>query len=144
TYFSSNELHLGEISLECSRAGAAAVALWATQRLFPLVRDGEFGRMLDECRAAALQRHKDLSNDDRFVAAFAPELDIVVWIVSAETLSRSSELAQRFFADSARNDRHLALTELPARYFATDAKASDPTASVMCLRSVLMKPQVTN
>ena len=26
TYFTSKELHLGEISLECSRAGAAAVA----------------------------------------------------------------------------------------------------------------------
>jgi glutamate/tyrosine decarboxylase-like PLP-dependent enzyme len=36
TYFSSKELHLGEISLECSRPGAAAVALWATQRLLPL------------------------------------------------------------------------------------------------------------
>jgi hypothetical protein len=35
TYFTSTELHLGEISLECSRAGASAVALWATQRLFP-------------------------------------------------------------------------------------------------------------
>ena len=29
TYFSSKELHLGEISLECSRPGAAACALWA-------------------------------------------------------------------------------------------------------------------
>ena len=35
TYFSSQDLHLGEISLECSRAGASAVALWATQRLLP-------------------------------------------------------------------------------------------------------------
>ena len=35
TYFSSTELHLGEISLECSRPGAAAVGLWATQRLLP-------------------------------------------------------------------------------------------------------------
>src|SRR5207249_1996269 len=42
TYFSSPELHLGEISLECSRPGAAAVALWATQRLFPLVPGGAF------------------------------------------------------------------------------------------------------
>src|SRR5229473_1370831 len=29
TYFSSAELHLGEISLECSRPGASAAALWA-------------------------------------------------------------------------------------------------------------------
>ena len=35
TYFTSQELHLGEISLECSRPGAAAVGLWATQRLLP-------------------------------------------------------------------------------------------------------------
>ena len=35
TYFTSDELHLGEITLECSRAGAAAVALWATQRHCP-------------------------------------------------------------------------------------------------------------
>src|SRR5260370_39982370 len=40
TYYTSSELHLGEISLECSRPGAAAVALWATQRLVRLVRDG--------------------------------------------------------------------------------------------------------
>ena len=32
TYFTSDELHLGEISLECSRAGAAAAALWLTLR----------------------------------------------------------------------------------------------------------------
>src|SRR5215469_146180 len=42
TYFSSKDLHLGEISLECSRAGASAVSLWATQKLLPLVRGGEF------------------------------------------------------------------------------------------------------
>src|SRR4029453_2485784 len=42
TYFSSAELHLGEISLECSRPGASAVALWATQRLLPPPRGGTF------------------------------------------------------------------------------------------------------
>src|SRR6478736_5690022 len=31
TYFTSAELHLGEISLECSRAGASAAALWLTR-----------------------------------------------------------------------------------------------------------------
>ena len=46
TYFTSKELHLGEISLECSRAGAAAVALWATQRLLPLKPGGEFAQGL--------------------------------------------------------------------------------------------------
>ncbi len=37
TYFTSKELHLRQISLhECSRAGASAVALWATQRFAPV------------------------------------------------------------------------------------------------------------
>src|SRR6185503_7689587 len=36
TYFTSGELHLGEISLECSRAGAAAAALWMTLRAVPI------------------------------------------------------------------------------------------------------------
>ena len=40
TYFTSDELHLGEISLECSRAGASAAALWLTLQLLPLTREG--------------------------------------------------------------------------------------------------------
>jgi glutamate/tyrosine decarboxylase-like PLP-dependent enzyme len=36
TYFTSADLHLGEISLECSRAGAAAAALWLTLRALDL------------------------------------------------------------------------------------------------------------
>src|SRR6266436_4067406 len=54
TYFSSTELHLGEISLECSRPGAAAAALWATQKLLPLKKGGEFARGLERGRKAAL------------------------------------------------------------------------------------------
>jgi len=54
TYFSSAELHLGEISLECSRPGAAAAALWATERLLPLKKGGEFARGLERGRKAAL------------------------------------------------------------------------------------------
>jgi glutamate/tyrosine decarboxylase-like PLP-dependent enzyme len=42
TYYTSADLHLGEISLECSRPGASAVALWATQKLLPLEPGGEF------------------------------------------------------------------------------------------------------
>ena len=53
TYFTSDELHLGEISLECSRAGAAAAALWLTLRLLPLTADG-LGAVLRPGRQAAL------------------------------------------------------------------------------------------
>ena len=93
TYFTSSQLHLGEISLECSRAGAAAVALWATQQLLPLVPGGEFARGLAAGRRAALELDQRVRKDPRFVplAAGSPELDIVVWklkTADAESASR--------------------------------------------------------
>jgi len=140
TYFSSTELHLGEISLECSRPGAAAVALWATQRLFPLEKGGEFARMLERGRAAALALHAKLAADRRFLAAFPPELDIVVWMPRAGSLSEASKLSRRIFDEAARRDLHLAVAELPAEFFDPGGIERD-RETVTCLRSVLMKPE---
>lgn len=140
TYFTSSELHLGEISLECSRAGAAAVALWATQRLLPLVRAGAFARGLEQGRQAALQLHRLIAGDPQFVAGPLPELDIVVWAVRAETVNESSRRAQEMFNRAAQRDLHLALARLPARYF-HGADWPGPEKDVTCLRSVLMKPE---
>jgi tyrosine decarboxylase/aspartate 1-decarboxylase len=138
TYFSSKELHLGEISLECSRPGAAAVALWATQRLFPLVRGGAFARMLEDCRAAALELHAALEHDGRFVIAFAPELDIVVFAARESSVDEASARARDIFAKAERVGLYLALAELPVTFF------GDPWGrggTVTALRSVLMKPE---
>jgi glutamate/tyrosine decarboxylase-like PLP-dependent enzyme len=149
TYFTSKELHLGEISLECSRAGASAVALWATQQLLPPVPGGEFARGLARGRAAALEMDRRLrwNGNRRFepLAAGAPELDIVVWKVNAETPQLASELAQRIFMACATRDLHLALVELPLRWFCPAAGFQSGNreggAVVTCLRSVLMKPE---
>jgi len=142
TYFSSSELHLGEISLECSRPGASAVALWATQRLLPLQRGGEFARGLARGREAALALHEKISADPRFVAGFAPELDIVTWAVRAETTTASSQRARAVFEEAGRRGLHLALAELPATFFAfARAGVKVDSATVTCLRSVLMKPE---
>jgi tyrosine decarboxylase/aspartate 1-decarboxylase len=145
TYFTSKQLHLGEISLECSRAGAAAVALWATQKLLPLVPGGEFARGLRQGRAAALELDRRLRSDARFqpLAAGAPELDIVVWKPQADIQERSSQLAQEIFDACAARDLHLALVQLPLSWFAVsdvNAKSGEATL-VTCLRSVLMKPE---
>ncbi len=142
TYFSSTELHLGEISLECSRPGASAVALWATQRLLPLVKDGEFARMLERGRNAALALHEKLARDPRFLTPFAPELDIVVWMPRAKSASDASQASRRIFAEAAKRDLHLALAELPADLFdlASIGTARDRD-TITCLRSVLMKPE---
>src|SRR3989475_4137282 len=90
TYFSSPELHLGEISLECSRPGAAAVALWATHRLLPLVPGGAFARALGQSRAAALALYEKLRVDARFLTPFPPDLDILVWAPRARRASEAS------------------------------------------------------
>ena len=135
TYFSSAELHLGEISLECSRPGASAVALWATQRLLPLARGGEFALGLSDCRSAALALHSRIAGDARFTAGFEPELDIVVWLARGNNAADSSARARRIFAEAARRDLHLALAELPGVFFGVEGER------VTCLRSVLMKPE---
>jgi len=143
TYFTSKQLHLGEISLECSRSGAAAVALWATQQLLPLEPGGEFARGLTQGRAAALQLDRRIRNDARFqpLAAGAPELDIVVWKLKAETPQRASELAQKVFAACAKRDLHLALVQLPLSWFEPQGGRPNGDEMVTCLRSVLMKPE---
>jgi glutamate/tyrosine decarboxylase-like PLP-dependent enzyme len=142
TYFTSAELHLGEISLECSRPGAAAVALWATQRLLPLTPGGEFARGLESCREAALRMAARLTAGSQWMVPFAPELDIVVWAPRAESVREVSELSQRVFNAAAQQGLHLALIRLPVRYFSSLAsKHAGSPETVLCLRSVLMKPE---
>jgi tyrosine decarboxylase / aspartate 1-decarboxylase len=142
TYFSSAELHLGEISLECSRPGAAAAALWATQKLLPLARGGEFARSLERCRNAALALYEKLQGNDRFLAAFAPELDIVVFSPQAKSVSEASVLSRRIFEAAAKRNLHLAVAELPAAFWAANLGAMRrDRETITCLRSVLMKPE---
>jgi glutamate/tyrosine decarboxylase-like PLP-dependent enzyme len=145
TYFTSKQLHLGEISLECSRAGASAVALWATQKLLPLKPGGKFARGLAQGRAAALELDRRLRQDERFqpLAAGAPELDIVVWKLAAKTREQASVLAQKAFVACAARDLHLALVQLPVAWFQPVGSVVNWAESglVTCLRSVLMKPE---
>ena len=146
TYFSSKDLHLGEISLECSRAGASAVALWATQQLLPYTARGAFAKGLESGHTAALKLHQRLGRSPYFsVPAFPPQLDILFWAVRAPTPEASSTLAQQIFDEAAKGDLHLALARLPVRFFPQNSwqnsHKTDPQSTVTCLRSVLMKQE---
>ena len=143
TYFTSKELHLGEISLECSRAGAAAVALWATQKLLPLKPGGEFAQGLAAGRRAAVELDRRLRGDARFeaLAEGGPELDIVVWKPKTATVEQASELSQSIFSACAKRNLHLALVQLPQFWFGRAGDSSSHKGYVTCLRSVLMKPE---
>ncbi len=142
TYFSSDELHLGEISLECSRPGASAVALWATHRLLPPVEGGEFAQDLDRCLQAAREFWSRLDASSSFRPLMHPELDIVVYAVDAPDTATSSRRARQVFQRAAADNLHLALIELrpeTLRTYAPTIRATSET--VTCLRSVLMKPE---
>jgi glutamate/tyrosine decarboxylase-like PLP-dependent enzyme len=146
TYFSSKDLHLGEISLECSRAGASAVALWATQQLLPYTPGGSFAQGLEACHTAALKLHQRLKESPYFISpASPPQLDIVFWSVRAATPEASSALAQLIFDEAARRDLHLAVAKLPVRFFPQSSWQNSPQnglqTTLTCLRSVLMKPE---
>ncbi len=140
TYFSSAELHLGEISLECSRAGAAAVALWATMQYFPLIKHGEFAVGLEKCHQAALKLYDLIDNDESFITTTAPELDLVVWAPKGDSFTEISKKSNLIFDEAAKNGLHLALFKYPALLLPEQWQSiTQDSAYVSCLRSCLMK-----
>lgn len=146
TYLDSDDAHLGEISLECSRPGAAAVALWTTQQMLPLHPGGEFAQGLQASRAAALTLHRALTEDtrfnNRFAPLFAPELDIVTWAVKAETASAATQRARQLQQAAKAHDLHLALASFPrALLEATHPVQHWDTDQITCLRACVMKPE---
>jgi hypothetical protein len=101
--------------------------------------------MLEASRDAALQFAQRLASDTRWMLPFAPELDIVVWAPRAKTVAEISALSQRIFAATARQHLHLALVRVPFRFFAAQHNLTGAREdTVLCLRSVLMKPEHRN
>ena len=140
-----SELHLGEISLECSRAGAAAAALWLTLRVFPLVPDDGLGAILAAGRRAALDWAERLSHSDVLCPHVEPELDIVTYFPRAEALTSvdaaSAALLNRGM--SAREDPVFLSTlwrEASAMHGLHPGLQLDADGARV-LRSVLMKPE---
>ncbi len=145
TYFTSDELHLGEISLECSRAGAAAAALWLTLRVFPLERDAGLGAVLAAQRRAAQALAQRLRADDRLALLLDPELDIVTYFPARDALSEVDAASAALLAagmEDAEDPVYLSALRVGADAFAAlwPGLARD-VAGARVLRSVLMKPE---
>jgi len=160
TYFTSDELHLGEISLECSRAGASAAALWATLRCLPLKANAGLGPILAKTRSAALAWAGLITGHPRMRLVTPPDLDIVCWYplpaegpepatgdrrVSAITAETRALFAagMRPAQDPARDAFFLAtLTMSPGELTAPEhADLVWDEDRVTVIRSVLMKPE---
>ncbi|CAN5167988.1 aminotransferase class V-fold PLP-dependent enzyme [soil metagenome] len=147
TYFTSDDLHLGEISLECSRAGASAAALWATQQLFPLTEDG-LGVYLKSTKGAANLLYKALNSSDEFECFNNPELDILGYfpVPCDRKMSEITTLSRKLFSAGVKaapkDGFHLSLYNMNAHAFsATFPDYEADTDTVTILRSVMMKPE---
>ena len=155
TYFTSQEMHLGEISLECSRAGASAAALWLTFRLFPPTPDG-LGAVLRPGRRAALRWAELIEQSDLLELYQRPELDIVTYFprvpaapgASGPTLA-AIDAASGAVMHAGMDARSVFLATyavtpaaLRARGHQIAAGGEDaPSQQGRILRSVLMKPE---
>ena len=147
TYFTSDELHLGEISLECSRAGAAAAALWLTFELLPPVAGG-LGEVLAAGRRAALDWSARLAGSGRLELYQPPDLDIVCYFPVAGTppgLAAIDRESARMLADGMNDQEHpvfLSTLTVPADAFGRRHPGVTADAGrARILRSVLMKPE---
>lgn len=146
TYFTSDELHLGEISLECSRAGASAAALWATLELLPLAASG-LGSILLSCITATKDFAELITNEPDWSLYQPPQLDIVGYfkwpvVKNISELNRlSREIFEKGMSDK-ENGFHLSLFSIPAEQFTMkfpDFYPDKPHATI--LRSVFLKAE---
>src|SRR5690349_20085184 len=139
TYFTSDALHPGEISLERSRAGAAAAALSTTLRALPLTRDG-LGRHLAAARTAALDVAAALAADPRTTVVVEPETDIVCVLPSGASAAEAAAAAGRAFATLAADGWHVAKLRLRTDWLRrTHPEIAADAPSTVALRCCLMK-----
>jgi glutamate/tyrosine decarboxylase-like PLP-dependent enzyme len=146
TYFTSDELHLGEISLECSRAGAAAGALWLTLRALPLQADTGLGPVVAGGVRAARAWAELLEGSDELCLYQPPELDIVAyWPRPARPSVAAVDAASAALLQAAMHDPspvYLSTLRLAAeRLRRRDPGLAADATEARVLRSVLMKPE---
>jgi glutamate/tyrosine decarboxylase-like PLP-dependent enzyme len=144
TYFTSDALHLGEISLECSRAGAAAAALWATLQCFPLEADAGLGAVLRKTRQAALAWAGRIEASERLRLVATPALDILNFYAAPGRVSEISARTHRVF-EALMNDPHhpIYLAKFVAKpgLLANHSDLVWDAPAMTVFRSVLMKPE---
>jgi glutamate/tyrosine decarboxylase-like PLP-dependent enzyme len=146
TYFTSNELHLGEISLECSRAGAAAAALWATLRCFPLDAETGLGAVLRKTRNAALAWAGLIEASDELRLVLQPSLDIINFyaVTKGLRISEISALTHRVFEalmNDAEHPIYLAKFNAKPQLMAGHSDLVWDAPVMTVFRSVLMRPE---
>ena len=147
TYFTSKDLHLGEISLECSRPGASAAALWFTLKCIPLLPEAGLGAILTKTRKAALEFSRMIASSKLLIEFVKPELDIVTYFPGTVPLSATliSQCSDKIFSDAMHrsfNPLFLALLHVNSKQAKQlHARVDADRETMTILRSALMKPE---
>ncbi|HEV2872355.1 MAG TPA: aminotransferase class I/II-fold pyridoxal phosphate-dependent enzyme [Actinomycetota bacterium] len=146
TYFTSEALHLGEISLECSRAGAAAGALWLTLRALPLRAGDGLGPVVAGGLRAARAWAGLLDESAEFRLYQPPELDILAfWPRPSSPSWAAVDAASAALLRAAMDDPspvYLSTLRLAGdRLRRRDPGLAADVDQARVLRSVLMKPE---
>ncbi|MDX1440752.1 MAG: aminotransferase class V-fold PLP-dependent enzyme [Rubricoccaceae bacterium] len=145
TYFTSDELHLGEISLECSRPGAAAAALWFTLQCFPLNANDGLGPVL-KAGVRASRKWADMVQQSSVLELLVrPETDILAYFPKHDSLAKVDAASQAVF-ERGMADKIDPVFLSTYRMAAERMQALKPhlrpdASAVRILRSVLMKPE---
>jgi glutamate/tyrosine decarboxylase-like PLP-dependent enzyme len=147
TYFSSPDYHLGEITLECSRPGAAAAALWTTMQALPFEPERGLGAHLAAGRRAALSWYEALCSSPWLQPLLRPDSDIVVFAPADGRPTAASILSARsdaLFQDAMTGPDRVYLAKIRLARAEVEPHWSwlrFDTDHVTVLRSVLMKPE---
>jgi hypothetical protein len=106
-----------------------------------LTKKGKFAQNLENGRKAAIALFEKIQGDQRFLTAFPPELDIVIWASLSGKASEISIRAKEIFVATARQNLHLAITTFPKTMLEKTWNINWDQEYVTCLRSCLMKAE---
>jgi glutamate/tyrosine decarboxylase-like PLP-dependent enzyme len=144
TYFTSDDLQLGQISLECSRAGASAAALWLTHRVFPFTPSG-LGRMLEPCLRATRDWQSRIEHSELLRLYQRPDLSIITYFPTSATSVAEVDRTSQATLDAAMYGPDPVFPSV-VRVEADELLKRHPglhkdAQSARIMRSVLMKPE---
>lgn len=142
TYFTSDELHLGEISIECSRAGASAAALWFTNQLYPLRENKGIGKILSKTMDITKKLRNKLNESEYLSLYIEPETNILTYFPKAAKTSEISELSQQILRNGMEKQTlWVATLKVSSEKFHKNHPLIEiDTDEVTILRSCIIKP----
>lgn len=147
TYQDSSKVHMGQLQLECSRAGAAAASLWAVLQVLPLEPEHGMGALLGACRRAATGWAHEVLASDQLRLYVWPALDILAfapWPRDAKLSSAQISEASRALVERGADlgQVYLSLYHVPcelAQRRWPQLEVNSPTLTLV--RACTMKPE---